>query len=84
MYKNSICTHWEEERGEGAYYYQKRGAAQQGGTSQAPKIALPHVKMFHKPRFCTREREFSFFSPGIFSPYGDNMLDNLRDPSSDF
>ena len=61
----------------------RRGAAQHGGTSQALRIALTHIKIFHKPSsFC----DFSFFSLGIlFSPYaGDNMLNNLRDPSSDF
>ena len=77
MYKNSICTRREKR------CILSGGAAQHGGTSQALRIALPHIKIFHKPCFCTTE-SFHFPFPGIFSPYGDNMLDNLRDPSSDF
>ena len=52
-----------------------RGAAQlHGGTSQA----LARIKIFEKTQLLLHS-DFSFFSP-----YGDNMLDNLRDPSSDF
>ena len=66
----SICT--------GAYY-QKRCCTAWRDISGSEDCFDTHKNI-------SNTASFTFFSPGIlFSPYaGDNMLDNLRDPSSDF
>ena len=57
----------------------EEAAPQQGGTSQDLRIALTHIK-----HSINQTAVFHFFVFAIFRPYGDIMVDNLRDPSSDF